>query len=293
MKMNLEKAFRSRFPLSETDTQWSDDDDESDYELDDVHEDFLSDDDDDDDDKSDGESSTATSEESDGEAMPDIESFSVIDDETDFDGGNEATNVISSTVSQFLPEMNNDLYSLLCYINELLSRLRALVKFIRNSSLIYSYVRDKMATVSGVKELVCDVRVRWNSTWLMLQRLLIHKDVINAIASSPDRISGLHKDQKAKLKSLVLSHNDWEMIVVVHEILHPFVIATKILSGQSYPTMAAAQYVTRKLETFLSDNADDSSIVMTLKQSLRFRFKMYFQEKAPYHQKECFLVSFI
>lgn len=125
----------------------------------------------------------------------------------------------------------------------------------------------------------------------MLQRLLIHKDVVNKVASSPDRVSGLHKDKKTKLKSSRLSHNDWEMIVVIHEILHAFVIATKILSGQSYPTMVAAQYVTRKLKAFLTDNNEDSSIVMTLKQSLRFRFKMYFREKASYHQKECFLVS--
>ena len=157
------ESFFSRFPLSDDDTKWNDDDDDSDDELDDVQEEFL-----DDDDTSDDESSARNSEESDADDMRTSDSLSVIDDKTEFDSGNEATNVMSSTFSPLPPEMKNDLYSLLCHIDKLLGGVRTLLEFIRKSSLIYISVRDKMASADEAKELVLDVRVRWNSTWLML-----------------------------------------------------------------------------------------------------------------------------
>lgn len=239
------------------------------------------------------ESSASTSDESDGEDTSITGSLTVIDDESEFDSESEIIDGISPTIAPLLSDITIDLYQLLCSVNDLLGRVRAIVKLIRKSSLIDAYVREKMSSIDGAKELVCDFRVRWNSTCLMLERLLTHKDIINSIVSSPDRIAGLHRDQKAKLKSLALSHNDWDVIAVLHEILRPFAIATKILSAQNYPTMAASLYVTRKLEMFLSDNDGDSSIVTVLKQSLRFRFKLYFQTKIPHRQKDFLLVSFM
>lgn len=274
--------FRFRFPLSESDTQWSDSDDTSESGSEDSSDDILTDEE-----TSDDESCLDTGEESDKEEHSVMD---VSNDDIDFDGVTDMADVPSPTPVAFPPDVQ-DLYQLLLYINELLKRIREMVKFIRKSSLIDTYVREKMASVDGRKGLVCDLRIRWNSTWLMLDRFLVHRDVINSIISSPDRISGLEKKQKSKLRSFVMSHDDWEMVACIHHILHPFLIATKILSGHKYPTLGAAFYVARKLEMFLSENENDSPVVSVIKQSLRFHFKLYFQVKAPYRQKECLLVS--
>ena len=82
------------------------------------------------------------------------------------------------------------------------------------------------------------------------------------------------------------------MVVCIHHILHPFLIASKILSGHKYPTLAA-YYVARKLETFLSTNDNDSAVVLMIKENLHFQLKLHFQVNAPYRQKECLFVSLV
>jgi hypothetical protein len=278
-------SFRSRYPLSGGDTEWSDSDDESGSEAEDSSDDLFNDEE-----RSDDGSSPDSGEESDREERSAIDSADASDDDIDFDCVADVTDATSPPLVAFPPDLQ-DLYQLLVYINELLKRIRLMVKFIRKSSLIDAYVREKMASVDGAKDLVCDLRIRWNSTWLMLDRFIMHRDVINSIISSPDRISGLVKKQKSKLRSFVMSHDDWEMAVCIHHILHPFLIATKILSGRNYPTLGAAFYVARKLETFLSANDDDSPVVLMIKESLRFHFKLHFQGNAPHRQKEYLLVS--
>ena len=275
--------FLFRFPLSESDTEWSDSDDGSESGSEDSSDEFLTDEE-----TSDDESSLDTGEESDTEENS---AMDVSDDDIDFDDDTDMADVTSPAPMAFPPDVK-DLYQLLLYINELLKRIRGMVKFIRKSSLIDAHVREKMASTNEQKGLVCDLRIRWNSTWLMLERFLMHRDVINSIISSPDRISGLEKKQKSKLRSFVMSHDDWEMVACIHHILHPFLIATKILSAQKYPTLGAAFYVARKLEIFLSENDNDSPIVSVIKQNLRFHFKLCFQVKAPHRQKEFFLVCF-
>lgn len=275
--------------MSESDTEWNGSDAGSESDAEDSSDDFSNDEE-----RSDDESplDLNSGEESDREERTAIDSVDASDDDIDFDTVADMADVTSPALVAFPPDVQ-DLYQLLDYINDLLKRIRLMVKFMRKSSLIDAYIREKMASTDGQKVLVCDLRIRWNSTWLMLERLLMHRDVINNIISSPDPISGLEKKQKSKLRSFVMSHDDWEMIVCIHHILHPFVIATKILSGHKYPTLGAAFYVTRKLETFLSANDNDSPVVLMIKESLRFHFKLHFQVNAPHRQKECLLVSLV
>ena len=147
--------FRFRFPLSENDTEWSDSDDESESGSEDSSDEFFTDEE-----TSDDESCSDTGEESDTEEHS---AMDISDDDIDFDDDADIGDVTSPAPVAFPPDVQ-DLYQLLLYINELLKRIRGMVKFIRKSSLIDSHVREKMASVNGQKGLICDLRIRWNST---------------------------------------------------------------------------------------------------------------------------------
>lgn len=143
--------FRSRFPLSESDTAWSDSDDGSEY----LSDEFLTDEA-----TSDDEPCLDTGG---GSDTKEHSAMDVPDDDIDFDEDTDMTDVTSPTPVALPPDVK-DLYQLLLYINELLKRIRGMVKFIRKSILIDSQVREKMASIDDQKELICGLRIRWNST---------------------------------------------------------------------------------------------------------------------------------
>ncbi|CAF4585669.1 unnamed protein product, partial [Didymodactylos carnosus] len=88
----------------------------------------------------------------------------------------------------------------------LLKRTRTLISTIHKSSILTSFVRDEIqrkqihldtaADFSNdekvkVNELVRDFHVRWNSTYLMLTRLLAVQQIINDITYTPQPRTGL------------------------------------------------------------------------------------------------------
>ena len=101
-----------------------------------------------------------------------------------------------------LSESKTDFDRVADMANDLRKRIRAMVKVIRKSSLIDAYMREKMVPVDDQKELVCDPRISWSSTWLMLEWFLIHTDVIQNIISSLNRISGLERKTEIETEEL-------------------------------------------------------------------------------------------
>ncbi|CAF2941654.1 unnamed protein product [Rotaria sp. Silwood2] len=110
--------------------------------------------------------------------------------------------------------------------------------------------------------------IRWNSTFLLLDRLINHKDVVNSMFNFPNNIPGLTEKQRKRLKELALNQHEWELLDILKDILNPFLHATEALSGQTYPTMAVSFYIHRLLSYYLESTADDEPITIALKQIL-------------------------
>ena len=141
-------------------------------------------------------------------------------------------------------ELKNKIY-------QLLKRTRKLISMIHKSSILTGFVRDEArrkqigVTSSGdsntgkkikISELVKDFHVRWNSTYLMLTRLLTVQQIVNDITYSPQAGIGLKIKQIKKLRSLVNTHLDWELLQSLANVLSPFFLATLCMSGRRYPT---------------------------------------------------------
>lgn len=229
------------------------------------------------------------------EEQPDNEEWSEVDTDLSLDDDEESENGFDSTDGEAASN-DNRVLDVLTKCHNILAKIRSTVKFIRNNSLVHNYVRIQRSIIgsnisSSEKEMVLDLRIRWNSSYRMLDRLLSHKDIIKNIVSSPEKVDGITKDQMSKLKTFVFTHEEWDLVYHLHQVLEPFLVATKVLSGRQYPTIGLSMLVCRNLASFLQHNSQDDDILFRLKNSLSFQFNYYLNGKVEENQKQYMKVS--
>ena len=84
--------------------------------------------------------------------------------------------------------------------------------------------------------MVIDVRTRWNSTILMLERTIRKKSALKKFCQ-----------KHPKFVALYPTTSEWKQIEYVIKILHPFYIYTKLLSSTRGPTIHQAWAVYNRL----------------------------------------------
>ena len=196
-------------------------------------------------------------------------------------------------------ELKNKIY-------QLFKRTRKLISMIHKSSILTGFVRDEArrkqigVTSSGdsntgkkikISELVKDFHVRWNSTYLMLTRVLTVQQIVNDITYSPQAGIGLKIKQIKKLRSLVNTHLDWELLQSLANVLSPFFLATLCMSGRRYPTLALSYWIEKNLRAYLSTRMPEAPMENALRRLLLTRFDFYFTSKISTEQKDGKLVS--
>ncbi|CAF4315785.1 unnamed protein product [Rotaria sp. Silwood2] len=159
-----------------------------------------------------------------------------------------------------------DHYELLVSVFNLMKKTRAGVKFIRNHNDTNEYVIKHIelknkAQKENIGGLVLDMVIRWNSSHLLLCRLLSHKDIVK------------------------------NLLVYLRDVLQPFQQSTTALSGQYYPTMASSFIIWRLLSYFLNSTSNDEPVALALKESLRFQFNIYCGSKLPAGQLETMRIA--
>ena len=88
---------------------------------------------------------------------------------------------------------------------------------------------------------ITDFIVRWSTSHQMLERFYNMKVIMDEIPCNPQLINGINRKQENKLKSLILTSEDWEMIAMLKKLLKPFYISTKMLQGRKYETLALSK----------------------------------------------------
>lgn len=175
-------------------------------------------------------------------------------------------------------------------------KIRRLVKMIRKSSILSNFVLKKASELKlNVEVLILDFQVRWNSTYLMLARLVKFKGIIYEITSQTDKINGLRNKQIEKCKKLEITNDDWEIIESVNKVLKPFYDVTNLVSGSNYQTLSLAkpaEYIIKTaLQTYINENAETSTIFI-LSNLLLESLDYYFNFKMSAYQKTLSLVIF-
>jgi len=111
-------------------------------------------------------------------------------------------------------------------INDLL-KCRSIVTYLKKSEVANRKLAEKLTQLGASKlKLKQDVSTRWNSSLLMLERLVELKEPLTyAMLSLKDG-------------PVMLNAQEWEVIEDIIPILKPFEVMTTELSGENYPTLA-------------------------------------------------------
>ena len=135
-------------------------------------------------------------------------------------------------------------------------KARDLVSHINSSPLANGKLASAQKNVSPEKRvlvLIQDVKTRWWSTYMMLERILSLKGAIKFMFSEEFRNRD-HQDKKTLLEQLELSDNDFSVIKDVVHVLMPFKVAQEALEGQNYVNLSLLPIIIKKLRDSLHTN---------------------------------------
>ena len=112
---------------------------------------------------------------------------------------------------------------------------------VKQSNVINMHVIQKAELTKIDSNFITDFIVRWSTSHQMLERFYNMKVIMDEIPCNPQLINGINRKQENKLKSLILTSEDWEMIAMLKKLLKPFYISTKMLQGRKYETLALSK----------------------------------------------------
>ncbi len=101
---------------------------------------------------------------------------------------------------------------------------------------------------------------RWNSTFLMLERLLLLHSAVYAV------LLNKKYTKPNDCQQFEISAKTWDLIEVLLPVLQPMVQATEALSSESYPTLSCAvPMITGLIKNDLAPNQEDTEVIETFK----------------------------
>lgn len=159
-------------------------------------------------------------------------------------------------------------------ISNLIMHTRKLVAFFSKSVLATKALEKHQCQLGKPKKhCITDVQTRWNSSFLMFERLLLVK---------ADVISVLENPIFTKHQHLLLKDHQWELMKVLVPALKPLAVATEMLAIEEYPSSSGYYPLVFKLLTHeLVSSEMDSKVIAEFKGKVSMGLeKRLFPEKA-------------
>lgn len=166
-------------------------------------------------------------------------------------------------------------------VGTLMKKCRSFVKLVNKSSILMNYIAYLKPRFNVNRSLQIDCKSRWNSTYRIIETMLIYKKIINKLNSEKNEI-GLNYKQARRLSTIELDLSDWKLMEALEYVLKPFIQATKLLSASQYSTIGIAFFAIVQIRDFLEDSKshenNDSKLIHRLKTLLLRKLEFYFDE---------------
>lgn len=169
----------------------------------------------------------------------------ILMNEPTFDGKSEDENSEGSDSGEDETdddEQLNQLKDHRLFVRRLIKRVRACINNIRSTRAVIDYVKRKAkANDPPIKSiLTTDFEIRWNTTFIMINRFINYCSIIDNINSQPFKIPHISTKQRIKIgsKQFEFTNDDWCKLEDLHKALRPFFMTTSIMSGKNYPSLA-------------------------------------------------------
>ncbi|XP_040178075.1 E3 SUMO-protein ligase ZBED1-like [Rana temporaria] len=138
----------------------------------------------------------------------------------------------------------------------LVAKCRHLVGHFKHSSANTSELKSSHSSVSSSKDVMFhklqqDVATRWNSTYIMLARLLEVKDAVMQY----------HMDHPKNYSGPKLTESDWDKMAKYTSVLGSLADATEYVGGEQYATCSAVLPLLAFLRRLLRINDDDPGYI--------------------------------
>ncbi|CAF2090095.1 unnamed protein product [Rotaria magnacalcarata] len=129
-------------------------------------------------------------------------------------------------------------------IRQLIDRMRAFINNNNSTRAVTDYVQqqEKIHDPPITAALVTDIEIRWNTTFITVDRFVTHQGIIDDINSRPFKIPNISSVQQLKLgnEKFEFTNDEWCTIKDLQTVLKPFFGATNTVSAKNYPTLALA-----------------------------------------------------
>ena len=137
-----------------------------------------------------------------------------------------------------------------------------------------------------------DFIVRWNTTYLMLERFYVMKAIVDEMTCNPQIINGITYKQEQTLHGIILSHEDWENIAILIKLLKPFSKASTMLQRRKFETLALSKAIEsilfKAFDQFLkSTNAKELTLATALNDYLQRHLDFKISEKQKKASSVC------
>ena len=77
------------------------------------------------------------------------------------------------------------------------------------------------------------------------------------MTANPSVVPAITSKQTGKLKKLIITDYEWSMLLALTDVLNPFDMATKILSGKEYQTLSKSWVLLDGLRDFLNSSSNN------------------------------------
>jgi hypothetical protein len=163
---------------------------------------------------------------------------------------------------------------------------------VSRSSVIKRHVIEKAKALSiDNSDFILDFCVRWNTSYLMLERFYQLKLIVDEITCNPQLILGIQLTSERKLRSLVITKEDWDVVVLMIKLLKPFYKASVMLQGQKYQTLSMAKIVETILLEYYANVEASNNKEFNVANRLNEYLKAHLVTKISREQKRTSLVT--
>lgn len=220
-------------------------------------------------------------------------------DEVDIDYQESADERVEEDLVSDIEEIENEnSEKIINDISKIIYKVRDFVRLVRKSNVIGSFISEKIdeavenKTLKKSYSFILDFHVRWNSTYLMLERFFKLKEFVQELITSCDQIRGLDEKKKEKIRKLDLNRNEWSIIEFLIKILHPFYESTKLLSRRKYPTLSSCLIVYKLLSNFLKTEDTRTEYALVVKEVLLENLDYHLKYKLNVEQSKLIKVIY-
>ncbi|XP_034538951.1 zinc finger BED domain-containing protein 1-like [Notolabrus celidotus] len=155
-------------------------------------------------------------------------------------------------------------------------RIRAMVVWLKRSSLAKPVLKEKQRLL-GLPEhaVILDVKNRWNSLFLMVERFLEQFPAIQAASMDPRLKKSMEKDRLERLSDE--DYRKAEQFVGVMKILYT---STICISSERSPTLGQILPILGKLQHHFTVTDEDSSFIQSIKETIWDNLSKRYQDES-------------